>query len=30
MVEHEQPLELTVDDADAAEALVERLTASND
>ena len=30
VVEHEQPLELTVDDAEAAEALVERLTASND
>jgi hypothetical protein len=30
VVEHEQPLELPVDDADAAEALVERLSASGD
>jgi zinc protease len=30
VVEHEQPLELTVDDAEAAEALVERLSASGD
>jgi predicted Zn-dependent peptidase len=30
VVEHEQPLELTVDDAEAAEALAERLSASAD